>query len=211
MRERVVVPEILDELAGDDPRALRSRQDLRMINAMMGNERWILRELQGTEVGVAELGAGQGELLGKVAGLLGERAVATGFDLQGKPKNLSKGLKWKQGDLFQNLGEEPSPIVVGSLILHHFEEEQLLQLGQLLAGREKLIFAEPLRSEIAVMEGYTLFPLVNEVTRHDMIVSIRAGFHVGELPRLLGLEEGWVWEEKVTLRGGLRSVGVRVR
>ena len=33
MMERVVVPEILDELEGTDPRAVRSRRDLRLVNA----------------------------------------------------------------------------------------------------------------------------------------------------------------------------------
>jgi hypothetical protein len=36
--KRLVQPEILDTLPPDDPRALRSRRDLRRVNAWMGND-----------------------------------------------------------------------------------------------------------------------------------------------------------------------------
>jgi hypothetical protein len=42
--ERVVKPEILDDLPMDDPSARASRADLRRINFLMGNERWILKQ-----------------------------------------------------------------------------------------------------------------------------------------------------------------------
>ena len=206
--KRVVVPEILDELDGSDPRAVRSRRDLRMINALMGNERWIVRELkkQGQKGAVVELGAGRGELINQLAD---EGWSGSGYDLQPKPDSLHSGASWSQGDFFQTLGKDESSVVVGSLILHHFAEEELLALGRLLSERQLLVFAEPFRSSLALMEGGALFPLVNEVTRHDMMVSIRAGFRKGELARKLALGEGWHWRESVTLRGGLRSVAVR--
>ena len=47
--KRVVKPEILDELDGSDPRAIRSRRDLRFINLLMGNERWIQRSVNSTQ------------------------------------------------------------------------------------------------------------------------------------------------------------------
>src|SRR5690606_611777 len=42
---RVVLPEILDSLPPDDPRAIRSRGDLRRINRLMGSLGWLLRAL----------------------------------------------------------------------------------------------------------------------------------------------------------------------
>jgi len=207
--KRVVNPEILDELAVDDPRAIRSRRDLRLINALMGNERWIKRQLLKDAPGKAfsELGAGRGELLtclGRSGGL------CRGYDLQPRPESLFEKVDWVEGDFFEALAGDESEVVGGSLILHHFEEEALLRLGRLLAGKKMLVFAEPLRSPLALAEGYFLFPLVNGVTRHDMMVSIRAGFLKGELAAKLGLEKGWQWRESVTARGGLRSVGLRV-
>lgn len=210
--KRVVVPEILDELKGTDPRAVRSRRDLRLVNALMGNERWIASELaklgdgQGVSQTVAELGAGRGELVN----LLSKKGcMVIGYDLQPKPENLDARARWQEGDFFSALGDDDSVAVVGSLILHHFEDAQLRELGELLQGKKVLLFAEPLRCQLALWEGYTLFPFVNDVTRHDMMVSIRAGFLPGELPELLGLLDGWSWKEERTLLGGLRSVGVR--
>ncbi len=55
------------------------------------------------------------------------------------------------------------------------------------------------------MQGVSLWPLLNRVTRYDMLVSIRAGFRRGELPALLGLERAeWELEERCTLRGAYR-------
>ena len=45
---RVLAPEILDHLPVDHPAARRSRRDLRLANALMGNHRWLGRELRRT-------------------------------------------------------------------------------------------------------------------------------------------------------------------
>ena len=64
MLQRVVIPELLDHLPEDDPHAMRSRRDLRRINFLMGNERWILGTLarfpDSSRGGIIELGAGMG-------------------------------------------------------------------------------------------------------------------------------------------------------
>jgi hypothetical protein len=208
---REVVPEILDGLPMDDARAVRSRRDLRFVNALMGNERWIQREVsRRAEVDwrVAELGAGQGHLSKQLAD---HHRSCTGYDLVARPEGLSTQINWRQGNFFETLGEDASEVMVGSLILHHFQDEELLKLGEIFSQSRLLVFAEPLRSRLALTEGKILLPLVNDVTRHDMLVSIRAGFRKGELAHLLGLSGDWRWHESVTLRGGLRSVAWRKR
>lgn len=208
--EREVLPEILDELPDDDERAIRSRKDLRLVNALMGNERWIrgrVRVEAAREWSLAELGAGKGELL---ASMTTDGRKGVGFDLVPRPQGLSEAVDWQQGDFFERLHATEAEVVVGSLILHHFQDDALQELGELLKARRLLLFAEPLRSSLALAEGYLLFPFVNDVTRHDMMTSIRAGFRPGELPRKLALGSDWIWEEKVTLRGGLRSLARRV-
>ncbi|MBK1833987.1 class I SAM-dependent methyltransferase [Roseibacillus ishigakijimensis] len=208
--KRVIEPEILDDLPASDPRAQRSRRDLRLINALMGNERWILRELRRRARGqaVCELGAGDGELLRALAR---QGHPGCGFDFQPAPADLAPGAEWQQGDFLQTLPrqDQPARVVVGSLILHHLSSPQLAELGRLLSRSRLLLFAEPLRSPWALVEGRTLFPFVNDVTRHDMMVSIRAGFRRGELRELLALEGDWQWRERTTLRGGLRSLAWR--
>lgn len=206
---RVLTPEILDSLPFDDPRAVRSREDLRRVNALMGNQRWLWRqvqELSKTGRRWGELGAGSGEMASRLAK---NGVPCTGFDLNDRPKSVPASVDWVTGDCRETLQQWEGEGLVGSLILHHFDEADLAKLGGLFANYEVLVFAEPLRTRLAKLLGYLLLPFVGEVTRHDMMVSIEAGFLPGELPRLLNLEKGWRWYELTTWRGGLRSLAVR--
>lgn len=199
--KREVKPELLDSLPGDDPDAIRSRRDLRLINFLMGNERWIMR--QPMEGGIIELGAGSGYLTEQLATL----GPVTGLDFQDKPEELEH--PWIAGDLFQTLPQAKGDTVVANLILHHFEKEDLARLGELIKKRRRLVAVEPWRCSSSLIEGKLLWPFINEVTRHDMMVSIRAGFQKGELPELLNLGEDWEWREEVSLLGGLRVLAWR--
>jgi len=198
--KRVVEPELLDELPGDDPRAIRSRRDLRMLNMLMGNERWILKQLDGEERSVAELGAGMGTLTSQLKNV-------TGLDFQPKPEGLE--VEWRSGDLFETLPEVDAEVVVANLILHHFSDNALGRLGELVKRKKRLVAVEPWRSQVSLVEGRLMWPFINDVTRHDMMVSIRAGFQKGELPSLLNLGAEWQWKEEVSLLGGIRVVAWR--
>ncbi len=199
--KRDVKPELLDSLPGDDPHALRSRRDLRLINALMGNERWILRQLSGGDL--IELGAGAGELTRKLA----THGKVTGLDFLEKPASLDAS--WLAGDLFETLPTADGDTVVANLILHHFEAPDLARLGELIQTRRRLIVAEPSRCQSALIQGRLLWPFINDVTRHDMMISIRAGFQKGELPALLKLGDDWEWREEVSLLGGIRVLAWR--
>jgi hypothetical protein len=77
---RTVLPELLDDLAPDDPRARRSRGDLRRIHVAMGSAAILARALARVRPGapprrIVELGAGDGTLLLRVARRLGWRDV----------------------------------------------------------------------------------------------------------------------------------------
>jgi len=200
--KRVVEPELLDELSGDDPAAIRSRRDLRMINWFMGNEDWIMRQVEEGE-SMIELGAGTGELTRK----LSEIGKVTGLDFQGHPGDLR--VDWKQGDLFETMPDCPGDTVVANLILHHFDDEELKRLGGLISSRKKFVAIEPYRSRRSLVQGSLLWPVINSVTKHDMMVSIRAGFRRGELAGLLQLATQWQWREEVSPFGGIRIVAWR--
>ena len=184
--KREVGAEILDSLPADDPHAIRSRRDLRMINSLMGNERWIVRQKMDGDL--IELGAGAGTLTTRLA----RSHEVTGLDFQECPEGLN--LPWVAGDLFETL---------------HFDDDGLEHLGGMLRERKKLVAVEPWRSRFALAEGALLFPLVNGVTRHDMMASIRAGFRKGELEALLKLGADWEWREEVSLLGGIRVLAWR--
>ena len=62
---RTVQDELLDSLPHDHPDARHNRRDLRVINALMGNHRWLARALAAWAASgesILEIGAGTGEL-----------------------------------------------------------------------------------------------------------------------------------------------------
>ena len=213
MKIRIVEPEIHDHIPHDDPVARRSRRDLRRINFLMGNERWVLRMLRqfpaATAKGICEIGAGDGFLTSKMHQRFPNRRI-TACDLAPRPAGLDPAIDWRKGDIF----EAPPPsggVLIANLFLHHFEGENLLRLGKFCAGFEVLIFNEPNRSLLASRLGVLLHPFVNHVTRHDMQVSIRAGFQPGEIAALMGLDAShWKISETSTWRGARRVLAWRV-
>ena len=188
---RTLEPEILDTLSPDDPAALHNRRDLRIINAFMGNHRWLERELRrrlrpGERV--LEIGAGTGELGRRLAAA---GIAADGLDLWPRPADWPAASAWHRADLREFEGYGGYDVVVANLILHQFSEAELSGLGRRLAGRPRLILAsEPSRQRLSQFFCAALGPVLgaNFVTRHDSRVSIDAGFLDAELPGALGLD-----------------------
>lgn len=213
MNERVVIPELLDHLPADDPEAVRSRRDLRRINWLMGNERWACRTVrrfpEAANRGIVEIGAGDGGLCRKLAGHF-PNAVVSAYDLTPRPVDLDPQVRWLSGDLFEMPAPNAGGVLVANLFLHHFEEESLQLLGRWLREFEVLVFNEPDRARLPHVLGRLMHPWINQVTRHDLHVSITAGFTAGEIGRLLGLDSGrWQLQESSTWRGARRVVGWR--
>jgi len=211
MREpdRVIIPEILDSLDPADPRAVRSRRDLRLIDLFLGNSRWIVRQLKKQTpppARVIEIGAGEGRLCQKIQTARPSSTV-TGLDLVQRPASLPRRIQWIDGDFFQTLPKTEADACAGSLILHHFSNEALRDLGARLQSFRSLVFCEPLRSRLPLFLSMLSYPFASEVTRHDMPASIRAGFRPGELPALLGLDlKKWSVSESSHWHGALRLV-----
>jgi hypothetical protein len=207
---RLVVPEILDHLPVDDPEAQRSRRDLRRINLLMGNERWISRSLRkfqdAAQHGITEIGAGDGDLTRRLAREFPESQLSA-YDLAPRPARLDPRIAWHQGDVFLAAAPSPGGVVIANLFLHHFEDQALAELGRWLAGCAVLIVNEPDRALLPHGLGRLLHPWINRVTRHDMHVSIDAGFAAGEIATALGLTPGaWKIEETSSWRGGRRVI-----
>ncbi|MFN0126707.1 MAG: hypothetical protein ACKV19_08485 [Verrucomicrobiales bacterium] len=214
MTHRLVEPEILDRLAWDDPEAVRARRDLRVINWIMGNERWIFRAVarqsQAAGRGIVEWGAGDGSLAAKLAGRW-PGAPVSACDLAPRPVGLSSRVGWRQADVLEEAPVAEGGILVANLFLHHFDSDALGLLGASCLGFDTLVFCEPDRSRLALALSWLLWPWIGRVTRHDMPVSIRAGFSSGELPALLKLSNaGWQVEESSTCCGARRIIARRV-
>lgn len=210
--DRVVRPEILDHLPSSDARAARARRDLRRINALMGNVRWMRQALSYVMENAAlppaarlvELGAGEGRLCRKVVDWFPNVRV-TGLDLAARPRELRNGIAWRQGDLLDNLPQCEGEGLFGVMILHHFRDDQLASIGETASRYRVLCFCEPWRARFPHLLGLLIRPLCGSVTHHDLPASIDAGFMRGELPKALGLKN-WKIRESIDWRGSLRLI-----
>ena len=222
MQTRVVQPELLDSLPSEAPDAVASRRDLRRINWFMGNGRLIGRELlrrrhlpgSSTPRGattLAELGAGDGTMLLKILQsqardwhggrifLVDRQPVVTAETLDGF-RRLSWQVEVVAEDVFTWLPNAPTTdLMVINLFLHHFEGPALGELLRLVGERTRAFVAcEPRRSAFALL-GCRMLRLIgcNHVTRHDAVVSVRAGFKGTELGDLFrnGTKSPWTIRE----------------
>jgi hypothetical protein len=205
---RLVLPELLDTLPHNHPDAIRSRLELELINRLMGNHRWLVRQLksQGTSRGrVLELGAGDGGLRKAAAdAVMPDQWMA--LDRVPPPEDWPEAAPWFQTDLFQLQTLPDAEVVVANLFLHHFEKEALAWIGNRIpAGCRLFLASEPARYRIHHLQGRILSWLagLSAVTQHDMERSIQAGFRGAELSDWLGLS-GWQVQIHCTALGAYR-------
>ena len=205
---RVVEAEILDGLDPADPDAVRSRRDLRLINKLMAGPSWVVRqvsELQGVRR-IVELGAGDGALCNQLKSSMPDCDVVA-VDLISKPDTAREDVRWEKVNVLDYEGFDQHTVVVANLFIHHLLDDELCGLGERLKSVSAIVLAEPHRKTSALWMGRCLFPVVNHITRHDMITSIKAGFVRGEVPSLLG--PNFQWREEVGFLGGIRMKGVQ--
>jgi hypothetical protein len=211
--QRILQPELLDSLPPDHPEALHNRRDLRIINGLMGNHRWLARTLPPLRADgrpLLEIGAGDGHL-----GLrLAARGIAVdGLDLWPRPAAWPADRAWHTADLRAFDGYDRYPVVIGNLIFHQFSAPELAAVGAALRRSARVIVAcEPVRRRFSQALLAVLGPPLgaNAVTRHDARVSVAAGFVGEELPRALGLDDGrWNFRCFSTALGAYRMVARR--
>jgi hypothetical protein len=214
--QRQVQPELLDQLAPNDPDAQHNRRDLRFFNAVMGNHRWIERVVNGhLRMGdrLLELGAGEGDLgLRLRKGWHTRRIPYAGLDLWPRPAQWPETWDWRREDIAAFPDYANYNVILGNLILHQFEDKVLEELGRRWREQARLlVFCEPARSRLHLAQ----LPLawaagINHVSSHDARVSIIGGFRGRELPRLLGVDEPpWKISIRRTFLGAYRMVAVR--
>ena len=211
---RRVEPEWLDILPPADPRAMRSRRDLVRVNALMSNASIVAgalaRALPAGAGHVAEIGAGDGAFALRVAGALGAGSGAT-FTLLDRQAIVEEGtrtalerLGWNvrsvERDVFEWLADPATPscdAIVANLFLHHFESAALARMLARIAERTGFFVAcEPRRSRTALVASRLLGLIgCNDVTRHDAVASVVAGFRGNELSALWPAPAAWTLEE----------------
>ena len=205
---RRVVPEWLDELPATAPEAAASRADLRRLNRLMGHAGLLAKALRPAMASgrrIVELGGGDGTLLLRVARILAPLAHGLQVTLVDRHDLVSASTRAAFATLGWNLQTVPADVmdgleqaremdaIIANLFLHHFEDAALRRLLNLAAQRTRLFVAcEPRRSRLALVaaNGVGLIGC-NPVTRHDAVLSVRAGFAAEELSRLWPATPEW--------------------
>ena len=208
---RALTPEILDFLAPDDPRAIRSRRDLARINAVMRQGAIMAKALMAcpTPRVLADLGGGDGCFMLSVARRLAKHWPGVRVVILDRQNIVSEqtragfaALGWRcetlQGDIFESLPQIQPDIVIANLFLHHFDDAALRLLLALVASRSRTFVAcEPRRSAFALLGARLVFALgANDVTRHDALASVRAGFCAPDLSALWPQDKAWTLDER---------------
>jgi hypothetical protein len=217
---RVIEPEWLDELPAADPRAIRSRRDLRRVNRWMLQASIMARTMRsacGTRKPrtVLELGAGDGSFMLSVARRLAPDWPDVTLLLLDQQNIVSKATR----DAFRALGwdaesisadvlaylQEPhaarADLVTANLFLHHFRDDQIAALfAQTASIGAAFAACEPWRAHSALGASHMLWVIgCNDVSRHDAVVSVRAGFRDSELSQLWPSSTGWELHEGAAL------------
>lgn len=194
---RRLEPEILDELPAADPRARASRRDLKRINAFMRQPRIMARALSSFAAPrrMADLGSGDGAFMLAVARRLARHwpdVTLTLVDRQdivaAQTRSGIEALGWRcetvAADVFDYLSRSNAvDIVTANLFLHHFDPPALKRLlASIAAAARGFVACEPRRSPLALLGSRLVFVLgANDVSRHDAVASVRAGFAGNEL------------------------------
>jgi len=215
--DRQIEPEWLDELPADDSRAIRSRRDLRRVNAWMGNARVIaaasreaFRDRPPKQI--VDLGAGDGTLMLRVARRLFPRWRNVEVTLVDQHAIVSaetcrqfETLSWRVQaikanvlDWLARLSISPVDLIAANLFLHHFPESSLARMMQLAAEwTDCFIACEPRRCAAAQRASRWLWLIgCSQVTCHDAVASVRAGFNGKELSALWPPNGAWQLQEK---------------
>ncbi len=182
----------------------------------------LLREGSGP-VRMVELGAGDGSLLLRVAQRRANDWPQVGLELLDLHPVVSDDtlqlyrragwecevlhadvFDWLARDAMPSTSQRPdaadaadAPIIIANLFLHHFEGERLAAIvAGMAACARAVVCIEPRRSPGALVGSHLLGAIgCNRVTRHDAVVSVRAGFRGSELSALWPQDDRWRLDE----------------
>jgi hypothetical protein len=218
--ERILEPEWLDELPPEDPKAVRSRRDLQRLNRWMGHPsvmaNTLLHYAKKRPINrLIDLGGGDGVFaLGLVQELVkfqpGLKVALVDRQNHVRPETSDRfhalGCRMEiiTADVFDWLtrwsGGPPGTVFIANLFLHHFHEVELCEIFRLASGHTDLFAAcEPRRTGTALAAA-KMCGLIgcNSVTRHDAVVSVRAGFADRELSEFWPTQGNWKLTEQVS-------------
>jgi SAM-dependent methyltransferase len=219
---RLLLPEMLDTLVEDDPRAIDSRKDLRRINRIMGAAGILLQALLSTPTApkrIIEFGAGDGSLMLRLAKRLSSRWTGVHVVLLDRQNVVDRqtlsdfaGIGWSVETVHADINDWAASgearqfdIAIANLFIHHFEAHRIARLFRTLSAcTDMFVACEPRRERLPLLASHLVGLIgANEVTRKDAVISVQAGFRGNELTSLWpSSTPGWNLAER---RAGLFS------
>ncbi len=199
---RVVQPEILDDLAPQDPRAARARRDLKRVHRAMGSVAILRRALTRLMLAkppqrIIELGAGDGSLILRLAQSIRPKWTGVELTLLDRVDLLSdadreayRRFDWevtvKCIDVMtwaREIKDSHYDLCLANLFLHHFDARALAWLLPAIATRaDAFVACEPRRDRFSLLASRLIGILgTSAITRADAVTSVAAGFKGSEL------------------------------
>jgi ubiquinone/menaquinone biosynthesis C-methylase UbiE len=189
---RVVIPELLDSDAGNEPEIAASLRDLDRINRWFGGTRTLVallkrvaRQCDKRTLTLLDVGSGAGDIMKSATLSLAKRGVEIVPTLMDRATtHLRKGVSAVAGDATElPFHDEAFDIVVSTLFIHHLDADGVTQFAReaLRVCRVAFITNDVIRHPVHLALVYAGLPLFSRLTRHDAPASVRRAYTIDEI------------------------------
>lgn len=226
IKNRSREPEILDDLELKGHDLTENLRELGKVNRLLGGHQVAIRAVceivrsdNKKSWRIADLGCGGGDTLAAIAGhpkfkklkfeLVGLDANQRAVEFASEENAELKNIDFVCADLFKDWPEEKFDIVLFNLVLHHFSDEQIVELLKRAASNSRFIVINDLQRNWI---PYHLFRLISRIlrfsriSRHDGKLSVKKSFTKKDWTRLLN--KAGLRKFKLTWRWAFRWVAI---
>ncbi len=197
-------PEIMDDFAMEGEILKDALDKIAKINQLLGGNQLTLQGIEKllinipkqTQITILDVGCGNGDMLRNLAdygnknnlnfNLIGIDANQFTINYAKKLSNNYSNISYKCEDIFDKpFSELKYDIVLCTLTLHHFKEDEIIKLLNIFNANSKIgiVINDLQRSAIAyrLFQGLSFVFSLNNMTKQDGLTSILRGFKKREL------------------------------
>jgi len=197
-KERSTEKELMDDLSLDEVQIKSILKDITLANRWLGGNKITLKALDQLfkehpreKYTIIDIGCGDGHMLREVAEHCTEKHIQTqliGLDLNEKSINIAKESSGNYGNITYKLQDvlalKPEEfhcdILLCTLTLHHFSQEQILTFIKkfTLLATIGIVVNDLDRSKIsfALFKVFSRLFIKTTIAKHDGLISIKSGF-----------------------------------